>query len=574
METRTIDRRDFIRTFLAGVSFAAFDWSLFPVGSDAGRSSDEFDAIIIGSDLGGLSCAAAFARQGFKPLVLEKHDRPGGYATTFARPGGFVFDVSLHSTTVGERNGLRNLIGGFPEITEVEFVPHSCLYRAIYPGHDIRVPQKDVAAYGAMLTNLFPAEAQGIQALFDDMKGLGDDISRYSRAGGKLDMNRFPLDYPYLFNNFTKTWGQMVDARIKDPKLSAIVSSLWEYYGLPPSTLSAFYYALPTYGYLRHGGYYPKGKSQGISNAFVKFIEGHGGKVVLNSRVKDILTKEHMAFGVRTTDGQEFVGKVVVSNASSHETFRSLLKEEEVLKDYLAKMEQYQTSISCFQVFLGLKEDLVRKVGIRDTEIFYHPGYDHEDAYKKALSADLEGGGYAMTLYDNLYPEYSPEGKNTINILVLQGHDHWKPFESDYFQGKKAAYKAEKERMADILIRKAEETLLPGLSRAIEVKEIATPLTNVRYTGNYRGAIYGWDQTLNNSGQNRVGHATPIKNLYLSGAWSRPGHGYGGVIGSGLECFGEIMRSWKSSDSNGFQWSYPWRTRMLIVFFPSGEYPG
>ena len=98
--------------------------------------------------------------------------------------------------------------------------------------------------------------------------------------------------------------------------------------------------------------------------------------------------------------------------------------------------------------------------------------------------------------------------------------------------------------MAQTLIQKAEEALLPGLSGAIEVIEIGTPLTNVRYTSNYRGAIYGWDQTVNNSGSRRVGHATPIKNLYLAGAWSRPGHGYGAVIPSGLECFGEIMRSW------------------------------
>lgn len=69
-------------------------------------------------------------------------------------------------------------------------------------------------------------------------------------------------------------------------------------------------------------------------------------------------------------------------------------------------------------------------------------------------------------------------------------------------------------------------------------------LTNLRYTGNTRGAIYGFDQTLNNSGPNRLPHATPIRNLYLSGAWTRPGHGYGGVIGSGLECFAEIMKTW------------------------------
>ncbi len=98
--------------------------------------------------------------------------------------------------------------------------------------------------------------------------------------------------------------------------------------------------------------------------------------------------------------------------------------------------------------------------------------------------------------------------------------------------------------MADVLISQVEETLLPGLSEAIEVKEIGTPLTNIRYTSNTRGAIYGWDQTLDNTGPRRFPQTTPIKNLYLSGAWTSPGHGYTAVLMSGLQCFGEIMKSW------------------------------
>jgi phytoene dehydrogenase-like protein len=546
METKTVDRREFIKSLLAGVSVVALDWNSFPISTGAARDDKGFDAVIIGSGLGGLSCSAAFARQGFKPLVLEKHDRPGGYATTFSRPGGFVFDVSLHSTTVGDREGIHNLIYGFPEITDVEFVPHRNLYRIIYPDYDLRVPQKDVAGYVKLLARLFPDEQRGIQGLLDDMKGLSDDISRYSNARGKIDMNRFPQDFPFLFNNFSKTWGTMVNARIKDPKLQSIVSSLWGYYGLPPSMLSSFYYALPTYGYLRQGGYYPKGRSQKISDAFVKFIEDRGGKVVLNSRVTEILTKDHAAYGVKTADGKEYAGRVVVSNSNAFDTFHSMPGENDVLKEYVGKFDRYSVSLSSFQVFLGLKEDLVGKIGIEDSEIFYHTSYDHEAGYEAALTANMDNTGYGLTLYDNIYKGYSPEGKNTLSLLVLQGYDHWKEFEEDYFKGNKTAYRAEKERMADILIKKAEETLLPGLSSAIEVKEIATPLTNLRYTGNTRGAIYGWDQTLGNSGQNRVPHTTPIKNLYLSGAWTRPGHGYGGVIGSGLECFGEIMGNWKS----------------------------
>lgn len=115
---------------------------------------------------------------------------------------------------------------------------------------------------------------------------------------------------------------------------------------------------------------------------------------------------------------------------------------------------------------------------------------------------------------------------------------------ADYHAGRKQEYCNEKERMADVLIQRTEQIVLPGLSAAIEVKEIGTPLTNVRYTGHPRGAIYGWDQTVNNSGSTRVGHATPIRNLYVAGAWSKPGHRYSAVIWSGLECFGEIMKSW------------------------------
>ncbi len=544
MTVRELDRREFLRLLLGGASMAALDWAAFPRGARAGTADNEFDSVIIGSGLGGLSCAAGFARQGFRPLVLERHNKPGGYATTFKRPGGFVFDVSLHSTTVDERDGVHNLIPGLPEITDVEFVPHPDLYRVIFPEHDIRVPQKDVQGYIELLAGHFEDEREGINAIIEDMRGLANDIQTLVSAEGQVDMSRFPVDFPHLFQNYMRTWGQMVDARIKNPKLKAIISSLWGYYGLPPSKLASIYYALPTIGYLENGGYYPRGRSQEISNALVRFIEERGGKVLLRTGVKEILVKDHAAYGVMTENGKTYTGKVVVSNANAYDTFHTMLNEDDYLADYLSRMDKFSVSLSCFQVFLGLKKDLVGEVGIKDSEIFFETEYDLEAGYQAALNADVERGGFALTLYDNLYDGYSPEGKNTLNILVLQGYDHWKPYEVDYWKGEKTAYRAEKERMADVLIEHVEKSLLPGLSEAIEIKEIGTPLTNIRYTGNYRGAIYGWDQTLDNSGQSRLGHKTPIKNLYLAGAWTRPGHGYSAVLWSGLECFGEIMKDW------------------------------
>jgi len=548
MPDSELTRRQLIRAALAAAPLAAFDWDSLPAKADT-RTGDGFDAVIIGSGLGGLSCAAAFARKGYRPLVLEQHDKAGGYATAFGRPGGFVFDVSLHATGVGERNGVPNLIAGFPEITEVEFVSHPYLYRAIFPDYDIRVKQRDLQAYLKQIEDLFPDEAAGIERLFAEARALSTDVMRISRAQGQVNLARFPIEYPALYQSGQQTWGQMVDRNLHNPKLKAIVSAQWGYYGLPPSKLASFYYALPAIGYFEQGGYYPKGRSQTISDAFVKFIEARGGQVLLNTRVDRILTQNGAAYGVKAADGKEYHARVVVSNASAGQTFYRMLEEDPesddgTLAEYKARLGGLSISLSSFQIFLGLKRDLVGELKLRDSEIFFEPGYDPDAGYELARRGDVERTGMGITLYDNVLPDYSPKGKNTVNIIVVQGFEHWEKFEKDYRAGRKAAYNAEKERMADVLIARAEEVLLPGLSKAIEVKEIGTPLTNLRYTGNDRGAIYGWDQTLDNSGDRRIGHATPVKNLYLAGAWTRPGHGYGGVIRSGLECFGEIARGW------------------------------
>ena len=542
------ERRDFLKTLLAGMPLVAWDWSAFPRGDGREQAPPgTYDAVVIGAGLGGLSAAAAFARQGFKVIVLEQHGVPGGYASSFKRPGGFTFDVSLHSTTVGIRNGIVNLIYGFPEIQDVAFSPHKPLYRAIYPDYDIRVPSMDVAGYITILKTNFPDDGAAIEAIFADMKGLADDVGRLSSAGGQVDMASFPAKFPFLFKNFNRTWGAMVDERVKNPKLKAVISGLWGYFGLPPSKLSPFYYAMPLMGYLEGGGYYPAGTSQKISDAFVGIIKKNGGEVKLNTRVEKILTRDHAAYGVRTSDGSEFLGRAVISNANAIDTFTRMMDDKEFLKDTLARMDKLSVSFSTLLVWLGLKTDLVRKVGVKDSEIFYTTGYDVEAEYAAALAGGLPADpGFGLTIYDNVCPGCSPKGKNTLNIIATQGYDYWKKYETDYFYGAKDAYTKEKLRLADILIDKVEKTLLPGLRKAIEIKEVATPLTNLRYTSNPRGAIYGWDQTVDNSGQRRFPQRTPIKNLYLSGAWTFPGHGYGACVPSGLSCFAEVMKDWKS----------------------------
>lgn len=542
------DRREFLKTALAGLPLLAWDWNAFPRAGQDKLPPGTYDAVVVGAGLGGLSAAAAFARQGYKVLVLEQHSVPGGYASSFTRPGGFTFDVSLHSTTVGVRDGVADLIGGFPEIRDVVFRPHKTLYRAVFPEHDIRVPDRDLPGYIALLKKNFPGQEAAIDGIFADMGGLADEIGRLSSATAPPDMASFPTAYPRVFKNFSRTWGAMLADRVTDPKLAAVLSGLWGYFGLPPSKLSTFYYALPLMGYLQGGGFYPVGTSQRISDALAGLVKKHGGEVRLNAKVERILVRDHAATGVRTSDGAEYRARAVVSNANAFDTFGRMMPEEaDFLKELRARMETFSISFSTLLVWLGLRTDLVGRVGLKESEVFYTPTYDVEADYRAALAGGLpDDPGYGLTVYDNLGPGFSPKGKNTVNILAMQGYDYWKPYETDYFYGNKDAYNKEKARLADILIDRVEKRFLPGLRKAIEVVEVATPLTNRRFTGHPRGAIYGFDQTVDNSGNRRFPQTTPIKNLYLAGAWTSPGHGYGACIPSGLSCFAAVTKDWKS----------------------------
>ena len=94
-----------------------------------------------------------------------------------------------------------------------------------------------------------------------------------------------------------------------------------------------------------------------------------------------------------------------------------------------------------------------------------------------------------------------------------------------------------------ILVRRAEK-IIPGLADMIEIEEAASPLTNRRFTRNVGGAVYGFEQSVENAYLKRIDHRTPVKGLYLSSAWCNPGGGFSGVLIAGQLCFGKMMKDW------------------------------
>jgi all-trans-retinol 13,14-reductase len=146
-----------------------------------------------------------------------------------------------------------------------------------------------------------------------------------------------------------------------------------------------------------------------------------------------------------------------------------------------------------------------------------------------------------VAIYDNLYQGYSMPGTSTLSLMTLCGYEPWRKFETDYFAGRKKAYAREKDRLVQILIRRAEDRVIPNLTSMIDVMDAATPLTNVRYTGNYHGAIYGYDRQ--GAKMNLLDVRTPIKGLYLAGAWSHGG-GYTSAMLAGRDAVQAFMEDW------------------------------
>ena len=221
---------------------------------------------------------------------------------------------------------------------------------------------------------------------------------------------------------------------------------------------------------------------------------------------------------------------------------KKMLPPGSVPPDYLKKLYGYSPSISSFIVWLGLNRD-VRGI-IKTYRAGFRTGRGIEADYQSCVKGDIEQVPYTINVYDNLFEEYSRPGKSTLTLLCLCGYEPWRKFESDYHSGRKSAYYIEKERRTSVLIARAEKDFIPGLSSMIEVKESATPLTNWYFTRNPEGAIYGFDQTVDNAFMKRLDCRTPIKGLYLASAWGNPGGGYGGVLSGGERAFKMMVEDW------------------------------
>ncbi|MGI9667130.1 MAG: phytoene desaturase family protein [Acidimicrobiia bacterium] len=492
------------------------------------------DVAIIGAGLGGLSAARHIQDKGFDVVVLEGHTKPGGYAHYF-RKEEFRFEVALHALDgLGDGGWARPMFDTLGILDKVEFNELVPFYTARFPDFEIEVTT-DLPTYLSNLGEIFPEEIEGAKELFASIRRIGHDMAKYVRdrsQGIRVPQHEMPAAYPDMAFAFASTWDAFVSQYLDSAEAKATVTALWGYLGLPPSRLSAGQFALTLLSYHSAGAWYPTGGSGTMTWAIAEAIEEHGGQVLLRSTVTGI---EPTANGVvvRTHRGSEVHAKAVVSNASPMAT-AGLLPEGTLEGQWLSDAESETPAVSSLVVHLGVDRDLAAE-GWNHHEYIYAAGYDIEAEYQALVDGRFDESGMIISNYSVVDPDCAPEGCTVLVLTALAPWDHenvWGTGGDLENYRVKQEYHDVKEAAGDLLIKRAEE-LIPGLRESIVVKNIGTPLTNVRYVRQLGGSLYGREQTVMNQ-MNRRKPTTPMDNLFLAGAWVGGG-GMTAAVGSGKQ---------------------------------------
>jgi len=487
-----------------------------------GKAPD-YDAIVVGAGMGGLSAATHLAARGMHVLLLEQHYKVGGCTTSFER-GDFKFDAALHEMSVGggrEKALLFTLLEQAGIRDKVELIRIPDLGRSYFPGFEFTSPAGE-KEYAAALTARWPEEAGGIRKFGELMSRVTDEISELrtlylgNPVKAALTKLALPLRQRTLFKYRMATLEEVLDETFEDPEIKAVASQFWNYHGPPPRRQWALIYLAAHYGYLMNGAWQIKGSSQALSDAYAARIAELGGEVKTDTRVAKILVEDGQVGGVETAAGERFTAPFVVSNADPYQTFYSLVGRDKTPRKMLRKLEEMEPSNSMVGVYLGLNVP-IDHFGVREYEVFVNTSLDANAMYDAAMAGRYEEGFESVTLYSNLGdPFYAPPGKSVVTINTYSNKALW--------PAPGPAYEMQKREMMDALILMAER-VLPGLREHIEVEVGMTPRTIESFTLNHDGVPYGWNFTPEQHA--RMDIPTDIDGLYMAGAWTWPAHSVG-----------------------------------------------
>lgn len=510
---------------------------------------EDFDVIVIGAGIGGLTAAALLAKHGQNVLIVDQHYVPGGNATVFKRRG-YEFDVGLHYIGDADDRGLFPRVLAAAGAEPVTFRPMDpdAFDTVVLPGLELGVP-RGIERYRLRLVDAFPEERRGIDRY---VRYLTEQLEVARAAPRPRRLARALLGSRLLIRWANGTLGAFLDTCTRDPALRTVLAAESGDYAEPPSRASLTLHAGLMLHYLEKGGFYPEGGGQIMSDHLAASIERHGGKVLLSTRVERILVQNGRATGVRLSNkhiGRRDVrARRVISNADIKRLYFDLLGPEVVRARTLSRARRWQMAPALGVVYLGVRREGLGQ-RLRNTNYWIYPHDDIERAYSDVRFGRFSDQPLAYvslaSLKDPENPRLAPHGMANLQIMSLAPSDPgaWGVTEAEQASGRygeSAVYQERKLRYADQLLGVAER-VFPGLREHVVFQEVATPLTHSRYTLSSGGTSYGLALIPEQFLWKRPGPKTEIEHLFVCGASTYTGHGIAGAMLSGVNAASAVL---------------------------------
>ncbi len=492
----------------------------------ATQTGAQFDAIIIGSGIGGLAAGAALATVGKRALVLERHTQAGGLTQTFER-NGFRFSVGVHYLG-GFGDGQVNrrlfdkLAGG-----RIEMAPIPGVYDRIhFPGFSLAFTPP-AAQLKATLVSAFPHERAGIDRYFDALKNAERALGSLFVTHSAPPLLAAPL--AWIRRDAIERWvgrttWQVVQECVSDPKLQAVLCAQWGDYGSRPQESSFAAHAVVTSSYF-DGAWYPVGGSGSFAREFGRSIVEAGGEIRTSAEVAAIRVRDQRTLGVTLADGAQIDCPCVISDAGVVNTLR-LLPSAEVNYEWAADALDLEPSAGYVGLYLGLEGDIAAH-GADTANAWLYDTWDVNALWHDPM---IESRAPALfvsfpSLRDPAH-DPGPRRRHTAELIALvdwNAFSQWDRSEADggMKKGAPAAVRSEGyaafKSMLESNLRAQFASHFPELAPMIVTSECSTPISVATYTGAQHGAMFGLQTSPRRFLSNALRPRTPVGGLFLAG---------------------------------------------------------